>query len=59
MTTKTHKIETISKVYDRENLKCGFTSPPPTSNFKKTKDRSFSASRTDSQAMSFRRDGGG
>lgn len=63
MTTKAHKIEMTvqekDRAFDRERTKHEFSSPPPLSNFKRLKDRNFSVSRRDSQAVSFKQDGVG
>lgn len=60
MMTKAHKIEMIvqeNSTFNKERTKHGFSSPPPSSKFKRPKDRNFSMSRRDSQPVSFTQDG--
>lgn len=57
MIAKAQKKETIvqerKRGHGREKMKRGISSLPPSKNFKKPKDRSFSAPRRDCQPMSF------
>lgn len=58
MIAKAHKMETIiqdkSRNFERERMERGMSSPPLSTNFKKSRDQTFSTSRKESRPMSFR-----